>query len=194
MKPYSVVLLALLVAVPAEAQSDTTFNVVVGARLRVRNERGSVVIDTWARDQIRVEAEYERRGGITITDSRTTVRIEAQSRRGPAEVEMNITIPRWMAVEVAGTFADIEVRDVDNDVSIEVTHGDVTIDDVGGDASVQATNGDITVRRVGGRVDLSSINGEIEVEEVTGDLDAETLNGDVALRGERHWHRSAGRR
>ncbi len=176
-------LVALTAATFATATgTDTTVAVRPGARLTLDQFSGSVSIQTWEKDAVRVVAEHGSRVTLEFEHARSTFGVRAVHARGiPTTVEFRLTVPKGMAVAVSGVNTDIAVRGSEGDLRLETVNGEVTVE--GGPAGVKASSieGDVVVRGATGRVDCSSVNGMVRVERATGPVAATTINGDIVL-------------
>ena len=56
-------------------------------------------------------------------------RVRSRSLRGgpPRSLDYAITVPKWMAITVSGTYADVTMDGVGGDVSVETTRGDIKV-------------------------------------------------------------------
>src|SRR5258707_775797 len=84
---------------------------------------------------------------LDIKKNEQTVTVRSRSTRGgpPRSLDYTISVPAWMAISVAGNYAD------------------VTMEGVGGDVTVDTTRGDIKVRGGSGFVSLKTVQGEIDL-------------------------------
>src|SRR5262249_56959228 len=91
--------------------------------------------------------------------------IRSRSTRGgpPRSLDYTITVPKWMAVSVSGTYAD------------------VTMDGVGGDVTVDTTRGDIKVIGGSGFISLKSVQGEINLDKARGPRQVRARHPEVRL-------------
>src|SRR5262245_22358949 len=122
-------LAALTLAVLAAAtHTDTTFAVRSGTRLELNNFAGSITVQTWTKNAVRVSAEHSSRVTIEIDDSGPTLGFKAVHWRGiPTTVDYEITVPRWMGLELQGVNTDITVENSEGEVSAQTVQGDVTV-------------------------------------------------------------------
>lgn len=105
-----------------------------------------------------------------------------------AVVDLEVSIPRGLAIFVDDGSGPIQIDDVDSDVSIDDGSGsievsgaaNVVVDDgsgsiritnVSGDVEIEDGSGDIIVQTVGGTVTIDDGSGGIDVRDVGGDLD-----------------------
>ncbi len=110
-------LIGAMLALGTMQQTDTTFAVDGAERLQVETLGGSITIDVWDRAEVRIQAEHSSRTFVDIDRRRGVIDIEAEARRGPANmVDFHITVPRTMALDLEGMYADITVEDSDGAV------------------------------------------------------------------------------
>ncbi len=177
------VFLAAIIAAPAPLQQfDTTVAVGEGTRLKVHNMRGEVSLTTWSRNAVRVAADLERGARVPVDLRGSILSVRPQHRHGHSEVDLDITVPAWMSVEVSGTFNDVTIEGVGGEVVVETTHGEIYVVGGRGLISLETVNGEVTLSRAVGEARIHSTNGEVTVFDLEGELSAETLNGDVELR------------
>ena len=81
---FTTVLTGMLLCAATVQQTDTTVSVEPGSRLEIASFRGEVVIRTWPRNEVRVVADHPTRTAVRIDAWGSTVRLEAESYRGPS--------------------------------------------------------------------------------------------------------------
>lgn len=171
-----------LFALMAVTLTDQTVSVQKGTRLDVNNFAGEVAIKVWDKDAVRVEVNHSERESIDIKQGEQTVSVRSHQVRGaPRSLDYTITVPRWMAISINGTYTDATLDGVGGDVTIETTRGDIKV--IGGSGVVQlkSVSGDISVEKAKGRVDVRSVNESMHLADITGDVAAETTNGSILL-------------
>jgi len=162
--------------------TDTTFDVNPNAVLGVRNHGGEIVIRTWDRNQVRLEASYSSDDRVKILQSESSVKIKSEARHGhPDQVDYEITIPRTMAVDLWGFDSDISVDGAQNGVRAETMSGDIDLRDVAGEVSLRSVEGDITLVRGSGSLEINCVEGEVSVVDFDGSIFAESIDGDITL-------------
>lgn len=172
-------LLSLLLAI---VQTDQTVQVQKGTRLEVSNFSGEVVIRGWDRDAVRIEAEHSDRDTVDIRTIDQRLVVRGRSRSGNARsLDYTISVPRWMAVRVTGTYSDVTMDGVGGDVTVETNRGDVTVNGGSGFVSLTSVQGQISLTNAKGRIDVSSVNEGIRLSEINGDISAETTNGGIFM-------------
>lgn len=182
--------IALALAVTWPPAADTVLPVDRGTRLQVENERGSVSIQSWERDAIRIGTGPGQRPDVGRVGSDVRVRPPG----GPdtaEELDLTITVPRWMEVRVQGRHLGVQVRGTEAEVVVETLTGNVLVDG-GRRVSVRTLQGGITIRNARGPVDARAVNRSVTVENVVDDVSIETTNGNIAMRGIRSGSVQAG--
>src|SRR5215208_1576460 len=117
-------LLAAIAALPVAQeresrapQTEQTVSVTRGSRLSIDNFAGEVVIHTWDRDSLRVQARHPSRTRISIHPGPGTVSISATAAHGPAgSVDYDITAPAWMPMKIEGQFNYVTVDGAQSEV------------------------------------------------------------------------------
>jgi DUF4097 and DUF4098 domain-containing protein YvlB len=176
--PLMITFLAL--AVPQQT-TDTTVSVRPNARLELENHGGSIVVRSWQRNQVRVRASHGRRQWIEVSAGPSVVKIEAESRAGPAEIDYEITVPATMNLDLSGTFTSIDVSGAQGEVDAETVHGNVTVSGGTGRVRLESVQGQVVLSNARGRIDVSSVNRGIHLSDVQGDVVAETVNGSIMM-------------
>ncbi|HEX3879454.1 MAG TPA: DUF4097 family beta strand repeat-containing protein [Bryobacteraceae bacterium] len=89
--------------------------------------------------------------------------------------DLDVTIPRSMAVEARGNSGDDEVSDIQADVELESNHGDLRLARIGGNAKLSIGHSDaINITDVRGKVDLDGHGSDLSFENIAGQV---TVNG-----------------
>ncbi len=89
--------------------------------------------------------------------------------------DIEVTVPRAVAVEARGRRGDFEIGDIDGDVDLGATRGDVRLSRLGGNARVEVNHSD-TIRAV-------DVKGRIDVQGEGSDLSLENIQGQVSING-----------
>ena len=160
---------------------DTTLAVRGAARVSVQNLSGAVAIRSWARNQIRVQAEYDR-ARIDVTESAGRVTVRTINRYGSGEVDYTISVPRGTGIEINAVSSDVTIGDVCGDLNLNTVSGDVEVDCIEGDGQIQTVSGDVTVSNVRSRhLEVGTTSGDVQVTGVRGGVGAHSVSGDVTL-------------
>ncbi|MGD0668324.1 MAG: DUF4097 family beta strand repeat-containing protein [Bryobacteraceae bacterium] len=89
--------------------------------------------------------------------------------------DIEVTVPRAMAVEASGRRGDFEIGDLNGDVELGGARGDVRLSRLGGNAKVEVSHSD-TIRAV-------DVKGNIDVQGEGSDLSLENVQGQVTING-----------
>jgi hypothetical protein len=172
-----------ILAMAIIAPTDQTVQVAKGTKLDVNNFAGDVTVKVWDRDAVRVEVIHSDREIVDIKQGDQTLTIRSRSVRGgrPRSLDYAITVPAWMAITAGGTYADVTLDGVGNDVTVDTTHGDIKVRGGSGFVSLKSVQGDITLEKAKGRIEVRAVNEGIHLADLNGDLSAETTNGSIVL-------------
>jgi DUF4097 and DUF4098 domain-containing protein YvlB len=89
--------------------------------------------------------------------------------------DLEVTVPRGMAVESRGNVGDADVSDIESDVELASNRGDVRISRIGGNARLEIGRSDnISAVDVKGKIDLEGHGGDLSLENISGPV---TVNG-----------------
>jgi len=173
------IILGMAVIVP----TDQTVQVAKGTKLDVNNFAGDVNVKTWDKDSVRVEVNHSDRETIDIKQADQSLMVRGRSSRGgpPRSLDYMITVPKWMAVNVNGTYADVDLDGVGGDVTIETNRGDIKVNGGSGFVSLKSVQGEISLEKAKGRVEVRAVNEGIHLADINGDLSAESTNGSIIL-------------
>lgn len=165
-------------------QIDSTVPVARGQRLEVNAFAGEVAVAVWNRDAVRVQADAEGSTGVEIDRNATTVTVRTAGRRGPpSAVDLRITAPAWMPLDLSGVNTEMTVAGTRASISVETVHGDVSAQGGEGLVSLRSVQGSVSLTGAKGRLEVHSVNADVEVSASAGEVTAETVNGDVILDG-----------
>jgi hypothetical protein len=189
----AVTALALLAGTAHAATLKQTFAqsypFAAGSTLTLRNINGSVTLDAWDKNEVRIEADKEVKADSDADAKKIMdqVKIDVQAGAGGLRVETKIPkrddgILSWLGgshanVNVAYRVhlprqAVVDAASVNGHVALTGTHGR---------AKLETTNGRIQVAGVDGNLDLETTNGHIAATGVTGAIKADTTNGGIDL-------------
>lgn len=166
---------------------DGTFSLV--------NVNGPIVIKTWNRDEVDIQAEKSVRGRRENLDK---IKIEIESgthrimvntvfpkiRGFRGKVSYEIKVPEGLELEKIKTFnGNIKIFGPVTDVRATTTNGDISIREASGQLVFHTTNGNVNTEAVHGEINARSTNGSIylEVDSVSDEITARTTNGGIFL-------------
>jgi DUF4097 and DUF4098 domain-containing protein YvlB len=165
--------------------SEKTVDVTKGTRLVLSNQAGEVVVRSWDQDRVRIQANHGSRETISAETTDNTLRIRTM-RTGPSRgpgglVDYQITVPRWMPVNLTGTYLDATIEGTAAEVTVETVHGNAKVTGGNGNVSLRSVEGVITVDKASGRVQATTVNEGIRITNSSGEISAETTNGNIFI-------------
>ena len=152
----------------------------------VSNVNGSITVEAWDRDEVRLEA-------TKIADSKETladVEIQVESTADSFNVEANYR-GRWNEKRHEGRPRKLEVEfrlsvprtAVLNE--IETVNGSVTVSNFTNSTKISAVNGNVMASNLRGTANLSTVNGQVNADfdrvDSTSRINLSTVNGTVSL-------------
>ena len=165
--------------------SEKTVDVTKGTRLVLSNQAGEVIVRSWDQDRVRIQASHGARETISAETTDNTLRIRTQrsaGSRGPSGlVDYQITVPRWMPVNLTGTYLDATIEGTQAEVTVETVHGNAKVTGGNGAVSLRSVEGVITVDKANGRVQATTVNEGIRITNSSGEINAETTNGNIFI-------------
>lgn len=194
------VVAALLAAAPAfavelEERFDRTYDLGSGGSIAVANVNGSVRVEAWDRDEVRVEAVKRVKSGSRSKAEDVMGRIEVAVEQRGDHLEIETRLPRngdsgfldWLVGNDSNAQVSYEIRvPRSTDVEVDTVNGKVRIAGVAGRVEANTTNGGIEMADLRGSVQAGTTNGGIDVElsEVADgrDMRLSTTNGGISLR------------
>ena len=163
-------------------RTEQTLDVTKGTRLVLSNNAGEVVVRSWDRDQVRVQATHNERVTVDIANADNTLRVRSRSSRGPSGlIDYQVTVPRWMPVNLSGTYLESTIEGTTAEVTVESVHGNIRVGGGSGNVNLRSVQGIIIVDKASGNVRATTINEGIRLTNVSGDVYAETTNGDITV-------------
>jgi DUF4097 and DUF4098 domain-containing protein YvlB len=167
-------------------QTDQTVDVVKGTRLVLSNQAGEVTVRAWDRDAVRVQANHNARERVDVQTADNALRIRGRASRGPSGlIDFTLTVPRWMPVNLSGSYLAATIEGTSAEVNVETVGGDITVRGGSGAVTLRSIEGEIGVDGATGKLQATTVNDSIALNNVTGDVVAETTNGDVTISASR---------
>ena len=156
-----------------------------GTRLVLSNQAGEVVVRSWDQDKVRILASSSSRDQISADTADNTLRIRTMrtgSGRGSSGlVDYQLTVPRWMPVNLTGAYLEATIEGTAAEVTVETVHGNVKVTGGNGNVSLRSVEGVITIDKAQGRVQATTVNEGIRITNSSGEITADTTNGDIFI-------------
>jgi len=181
------ILMGALVALSMAQQTDTVIAVDGATRLDVEADGGTIVVNAWERNEIRVQAAHSSRTFVEITRTRNgTIQVESEANRGPAGItDFTIMVPATLALDLEGMYTDITVEGSNATVEAETVQGSITIRGGRGTVRASTATGEILIESAEGNIDVESAASDIRLVNVSGDVVAESAGGDIVFESSR---------
>jgi hypothetical protein len=164
-----------------------------GSNLKVINSRGAVSVHASDDNKItivvrkRVGADnqedadkYNRETKPTITTIGGLVTVDAVAEGAgdhPVETDLDISLPRKVAVTVTSRRGDVNVAGREGYVEVSAQHSDTSIEDVTGNVKVSQEKGTVKIEQIAGDVHVEGRVNEVSVSDVKGSVQ---LDGDFS--------------
>jgi DUF4097 and DUF4098 domain-containing protein YvlB len=165
-------------------QTDTLVQADGATRLQTQLQRGEVVVRTWDRDAVQVNAAHApnralevRRSGRTLT-----IVVDAQRGRGPSgPVALELTVPRGFDLDLEGMALRVDIQGTEGNVEVTTIQGPIQVRGGRGSIFLESVNGEITVEEARGNIRVNAVAGAITVSGSSGDISAESVSGSITL-------------
>lgn len=190
MKRLTVIVLGFLLAAPVAAEEvDRTLDAASDGTVNISNIAGSVTVEGWNRNEVRVTGElgknveeliFERSGDkITIK-----VKVPKKGGRGIAS-DLDVSIPAKSSLDVGTVSAEIEVSGVLGEQKLEAVSGDIETDTQEADVRAGTVSGDVQITGQGKDAETrgTTVSGDVTFYKVSGNVAGESVSGDVTLEG-----------
>jgi DUF4097 and DUF4098 domain-containing protein YvlB len=87
-----------------------------------------------------------------------------------ATLDLTVTLPASLAVEVADSSGDVDLRQV-RAAKLEDSSGDIEVSGIAGDVTVSDSSGDVDIEHVTGTVKIErDSSGDVDIQDVRGDV------------------------
>lgn len=183
----AVALLAGSLAVAARESVERTVSVRPDVKVEVENLSGSVRIESWQKNELRIEGELgDDTEGLEVRGGDDEVRIEVEipdnrRHRGRWDLasDLRIWLPVAASLDVETVSASIDVSGVDGEVELETVSGSITASGGSHRADLSTVSGNIEFSGSEAAVDAESVSGRIRLRGVAGQLDVSTVSGGI---------------
>ena len=152
--------------------------------MRIWVPTGTVRVETWTRDSIRVSGTIGRGahffGGGAGRGAKLGVENYDSTNTTLAHGDLIVTVPRkahvWIKmtdgqVLAARTAGELDVITVTGNIAVQDAEGVVSVETIDADVSLARISGDVRARSGGGRITLARIMGSLTAATVSGAID-----------------------
>jgi len=179
------VVLAAAAVLSLGADVDTTFAVKPGANLTVENFAGEVVLSAWDKNAVRIQAPEAGDERVVVKPTTRGLSIKTGSKHAAGgSVELRITVPAWMDLDVSGVQTDVSIDGARGRVRVATIHGDIAVSGGRGQIELNAVDQDIHLADASGVVVSETVNGDLTLQRIESDsVDVSTVNGEIFYEG-----------
>lgn len=206
---FAVLFLLVVFAVSATAHEEEikkNFDVKAGQQFTLKADFGSVVVNSWGKDEVRVVVRKETSRwsekeakelfeyydvdfnqdsrGVTVIAEYTGPK-NLFGRSHNIRVHFDVTVPREFDLDVHTAGGSIEVADIKGQVDVHTSGGHIKLGSIGGKVNAKTSGGSISLNGSDGTTDLRTSGGSINIGDVNGDVTAKTSGGSVSVDGAR---------
>lgn len=173
----------LTLGAPPALKADTVITVEPGTRVSIRNFQGSITVQSWERDAVRVESDDGEGDKVEVEYADQALVVQALNFEGggPEEIDLIVTVPVASPVSLQGTFGDMSVEGVEANVEVQAVEGDIRVRGGQGMISLHTVDGDVDLDGAQGKVEVASVDGDLDLTDVSGNISAATIDGDITL-------------
>lgn len=98
-----------------------------------------------------------------------------------ARIDLEVRLPRRLALEVEDGSGDIEIREIDGGLDLEDGSGSIKVSNVQGAVKIDDGSGDMRLSGLSGRIIISDGSGDIELKNGGGDVSLEDGSGEIGI-------------
>ena len=192
---FTAIVIGALSASALIPQTDTIVDARGATRLSLDNLRGEVVVRTWDRDAIQIQADHPRSRFIEIDHHGSTIDIDVGVERGlglSGSVDFRLTLPVGMDISIEGMAIDVDIQGTEGEVNVNTIHGDISLLGGTGAIAIESVNGEIIIEGAQGDIEVVGVAGGITLRDCSGDIVAEAVGGSLTLQGIRSGDVEAG--
>ena len=173
----------------ASNDKEWNFDVKPGGTLNVVSDAGSIDVETWKQNAVRVIVRNAQRYDSNELELRVEkhgddvdIRADIRGSRRNMRISFRIMVPDQYHVDLHTGGGSIEVDDITGEVQVETSGGSIRIGDViGGSVNADTSGGSINIGNVDGDVDANTAGGSIRVGNVGGNGDIRTAGGSIRV-------------
>ena len=179
------VVLAAAAVLSLGSAVDTTFAVKQGAGLQVENFAGEVVLSAWDKNAVRIQAPEAGGARVVVKPTTRGLSIKTGSKHvAEGSVDLRITVPAWMDLDVSGVQTDVSIDGARGRVRVATIHGDIAVSGGRGQIELNAVDQDIHLADASGVVVSETVNGDLTLQRIESDsVDVSTVNGEIFYEG-----------
>jgi DUF4097 and DUF4098 domain-containing protein YvlB len=167
-------------------QTDTIVAANGATGLEVELLRGEVVVRTWDRNEVRIQATHPESRYLEIDRSGETISLELETERGlglSGTVSFDLTVPRAFDLNVEGMAVSVDIEGTEGQVDVTTIHGPIHVRGGRGAIDLESVNGEIIVEGAEGTLDVTGVAGGVSILDCSGEISAESVGGSLTMEG-----------
>ena len=164
-------------------------------RVSIENVKGSIVVRTWARPEVRITGSLGKGAEkLAVDGGAQSLQIEVRypdqkgwgwNKGGNSEpTTLEVTIPQRASLDIDSVSADVDVQQMaGRELSVDSVSGNVVVTSSSpGQAEFENVSGDTTLRITTRKVSVDSVSGDIKLQGgLTGEVSIESVSGNLSL-------------
>ena len=185
---------------------EQTYPLSKNGNVSVSNVNGSITVEAWDRDEVKLEAtkiadskETLAEVDIQVNSTADSFSVEAdykswkwndkrnENRSRKLQVELRLSVPRTAVLnEIETVNGSVTVSNFTNITKISAVNGNVVANNLRGAANLSTVNGQVTADfdavDVRSKINLSTVNGSVSLiipSDVNATIKADSLNGNI---------------
>ncbi len=172
MKTILVLALSMVsIAAIAGEKIDKTLEVARTGEVEIHNNRGSIVLQGWDKNQVTVKGELDdlTQKFIFVSEGdKTIIKVvlpdrNTHSRSGSGSA-LKIFVPIDVSVQFGGVATDLNFSKVNGGVDISSVSGSITLSKISKRAYINSVSGNIKLNDVAGSVEVSTVSGDVDAK------------------------------
>ncbi|HEX7182000.1 MAG TPA: DUF4097 family beta strand repeat-containing protein [Thermoanaerobaculia bacterium] len=177
-------------AVTLKEPFELTHPLAAGGTLTLENTNGSVTLEAWDRNEVRVEAEKRVKASSDEQAREIMKRLQIEVKKDANSLSLVTKMPRkdsgllsWLSGSSYDAGVTYRIR-VPRSVTLDAgtVNGGIKLTGTRGKAELETVNGTIQIEGAQGSFDLETTNGAIQVARTAGGVRASTTNGSIDVR------------
>jgi DUF4097 and DUF4098 domain-containing protein YvlB len=186
---FFVFTLLMPVSVMAAESVSKTMAIDSDGLVRVENVAGEIVITTWDRNEVSVDAKLgDEVESLEVTETGNGVLVRVKNRSTSYNMDgsdLELKVPATANLEVESVSAEISVEGAGGEwVSLVSVSGDLELAATVKRVELQSVSGDVEYTGSSTRTQIESVSGEIAVSGISGEVSVQTVSGEVSLTAE----------
>lgn len=96
-------------------------------------------------------------------------------------IDLHVTVPKALALDIDDGSGSIDIKNINNKVTIEDGSGDMSVKNIQGDLAIEDGSGELEVSNISGNVDIDDGSGEMSIADISGAVSVVDGSGDMDI-------------